>query len=228
MRTSTIRLVGRKLPKFSFPRPTSAPSFNVITNHLPHASRELPKLTSVESTEERTSKRASVSAEESGAHPRWRKKERKPRQLLAHLLCSSFFFRFFPRKLHRKATKSWSYSPRIRTDEKLTSRRHLIIYLGQRDRGRNWPDFLSMRSRWSPRDGADEETWLYRLLHTGSAAAGPIRGSAIRVRFPFSLRLWYSPTLPSTVSILASKIWSLDALLFLSAAHAQGLESVFA
>lgn len=57
MRTSTIRLVGRKLAKFSFPRPTSVPSSNVITNHLPHASRELPKLTSVESTEERRSRR---------------------------------------------------------------------------------------------------------------------------------------------------------------------------
>jgi len=90
------------------------------------------------------------------------------------------------------ATKSWSYSSRNRRDEKLTSRRHLIIYLRQRDRGCNWLDFLSMQSRWSPRDGADEETWLYRLLHTGAARRlGRSEGSAIRVRFPFSLWLRY-------------------------------------
>jgi len=125
---------------------------------------------------------------------------------------SSLFLLFLPLLPSKtaSATKSWSYSPRNRRDEKLTSRRHLIIYLGQRDRGRNWPDFPSMRSRWSPRDGTNEETWLYRLLHTG-AAAGPIRGSAIRMRFHSSLQLWYSSTLLSTVSILTSKIWSLDA-----------------
>lgn len=168
MRTSTIRLVGRKLLKFSFPRPTSAPSSNVITNHLPHASRELPKLTSVESTEERTSERASVSAEE--RVKRIRVEERRKEATATFRVPSSLLL-FLPLLLSKtaSATKSWSYSPRNRRDEKLTSRRHLIIYLGQRDRGRNWPDFLSMRSRWSPRDGADEETWLYRLLHAGAA-----------------------------------------------------------
>lgn len=167
MRTSTIRLVGRKLPKFSFPRLTSAPSSNVITNHPPHTSRKFPKLTFVESIEERTNEWASVSAEESGAHPRWRKKEAAATSRVP----PSPLFLFLPLLPSKTAlaTKSWSYSPRNRRDEKLTSRRHLIIYRGQRDRGCNWADFLSMRSRWSPRDGADEETWLYRLLHTGAA-----------------------------------------------------------
>jgi len=67
-RTRAIRLVGRKLAKFSFPRPTLAPSFNVRISNVAHASREHPKLTTVESIEERTSE--SVSAKKSAARIR--------------------------------------------------------------------------------------------------------------------------------------------------------------
>lgn len=172
------------------PRPTSAPSSNVITNHLPHASRELPKLTSIESASRRAGERACLL---------WRRVERirveerrkeGSRGNFSRVPTLLLFLPLLPsRKLRRQyeklivlaaESKRWKANFEAPSDN---------IPIGQRDRGRNWPDFPSMRRvDASPRDGADEETWLYRLLHSrrGAAAAGPIRGSVIRVAFPLS------------------------------------------
>lgn len=162
--------------------------------------------------------RTSVSS--GGAFPFKEGRQETPRQLGAHLLCPSSHAFFSVSSLENcigneklivlaAESKRWKANFETPSDNIPKAMGSAVIGL------------TSYRCEVDgAHGGADEETWLYRLLHSGANDGWAVdpRVSDSTVRFSFSL--WFSPASTaslshSTVSILASKIWFLDPAAFL-------------